>query len=351
MYLGYVYFTVVLHRLLFYILDGSFATGCDITPFAFSTPPVVFNSSLIPQHSITDHTIPEDQQQANQEVTSVQSRGTSPMLPASDSCPEDVVDIKSDDNTEDIVEICEVDVKHENADAEKENINNASEIKTDSSDATKVNGSDMSPNGSIGKEVSNFVSEEKIKEKVAFCHSLNLERTNEINGSRQNGTSKQSKTNRNIFKDLTEYDPFLDPQVLQAADGLELLSALAEKSAPVIKVNDSSTKLEKGGASEVTDIKENILSQDEEREKTETLKTEKVELNDDSLAPKKKSRVKSGYPLKTKMEVKPAIADEKKMTTFCGITIPEGDTSFSFPLYSSVCKFNGRYLYVKCSFR
>jgi hypothetical protein len=41
-----------------------------------------------------------------------------------------------------------------------------------------------------------------------------------------------------------EYNPFLDPQILQAVDGLELLSALAEKRSKSLDTNNKEVKEE-----------------------------------------------------------------------------------------------------------
>ena len=309
----------------FYILDGSVAPGCDISSFTFSAPtvPVVFNPTIIPQHphTVTDHSVVTEDHHVGQELATVQSRGTSPMLPASDSCPEDAGDLRSDDNTDE-----NVDFSHANQDSKYEyddkaevdiDVETIPDENTFSVDFSKTKGSSNTWSGKEDASVEAGCTGERVE-----CLDASIELSNH---------------NRNVFKSMTEYNPFMDPQVLQAADGLELLSALAEKSAHVIsdsaKAVEASTKTEdpvkiekkyevKAEAEDVKDHKHAKVNTDT----NEHEQKDDITSNGDT-ASKKKSRVKCGYSFKPKMEVKTS-DEEKKMTTFCGITIPEGDTSF-----------------------
>lgn len=321
-----------------FLVDGSVAPGCDMSSFTFSAPtvPVVFNPTIIPPqpHAITDHTAIPDDHTAGSEVATVQSRGTSPMLPASDSCPED---LKSDDNAEDVVDICDEDVKHQHQlkDETHEEVHSDHHV-----NATTENGPYKA------ELVSEHVSMSS-ENSIASCQRQNIvdttarkidsENISEQTESNHSPLTKSHKANRNIFKDLTDYNPFNDPQVLQAADGLELLSTLAEKSAPVISSEppvEAEVKIKEKMTCEKLPTNElkTVPSATPTNELKETQGKVDVVAKDEVVA-KKKSRIKCGYSFKTKIETKPVVVDEKKMTTFCGITIPEGDTSFSKQIY------------------
>ncbi|XP_052818307.1 uncharacterized protein LOC128244317 isoform X2 [Mya arenaria] len=302
------------------------------SPFNFAQPPVpiMFNSTFLSAPPQPEVNPPGDPGQL--ELASVQSRGTSPMLPACDSCNEEV---KSDDNADDIIDICdhedddmdehEKDLQSETICDEVPNSKDTIEVKRESDTLTcktEISVNKIDTNKSNFKTVDNYTfpretNQCKIEDSACDKNTNGIPKNEVSSEDTPDANKRHVDPNRNIFKDITEkYDPFLDPQVLQAADGLELLSALAEKSALVVKPKtEEDEKKDKGNLlhKQVVQIDPSIGS------------SEKDEKN----VPKKKSRVKYGYASKITSgeKDKPAVATtaEKKMTTFCGIIIPEDE--------------------------
>ncbi|KAL4240920.1 heterochromatin assembly [Mactra antiquata] len=319
--------------------------------YAFPPPsvPIVFNSSLLSSQSEIDQTV--DVNQIKTDHTMVQSRGTSPMLPASDSCAEDTEENKSDDNAEEILNVCDADDK---IDIVGKDINNTHEVtesnaiekcETDEEDKQCV---ELAQSG-VNVESNDIIKEEKKHD--SECEQIKSENVSTVEdcdakSSVSETQFKESKKapefGRNIFKDLTEYNPFMDPQILQAADGLELLSALAEKSAVRLDENKTSTEPKEDipkivescdtNNDETHDIKvkvEDDIDTDKDNKKKKFLKRTNKTI--ESIKLKQKSRVKCGYAFKPKKDQKNKKAKEdpsKKLTTFCGISIPEDLDSF-----------------------
>lgn len=317
--------------------------------YTFSSPavPIVFNPTLLTTQNIAEQ-CPEVTQ-LKQDHTSVQSRGTSPMLPASDSCPEDTEENKSDDNGEEILEVCDIENKHESivfkGDSideirpDKISVNDIKEESIDKNDnvtnsfcsqSTVLDCSEQKDNDIVVKKLNSI--ETKTERIQVIENTLHKTETDTQNIT----LNKSQKSSRNIFTDLTEYNPFMDPQVLQAADGLELLSALAEKSA--MRINDKIVESKESSVVEtVNDIgadigailENDVIADDRSDGKKNTQQNpDKRKLNDVKLEEKlvmQKPRVKCGFAFKPKKEKKKSVVSvTKKMTSFCGISIPEG---------------------------
>ncbi|XP_053387028.1 uncharacterized protein LOC123561998 isoform X2 [Mercenaria mercenaria] len=330
--------------------DVAVVTG---QPYTFSSPtvPIVPNQTLLTTPNVPNQ-CPEVTQ-LKQDHTSVQSRGTSPMLPASDSCPEDIEENKSDDNGEEILEVCDiVENKIESANLKNDSVDVHCSDRTTEIEIKKEN-TDLKDDLKMGMCSDSTVlgsSEQRDAEIVDKQHNsknekVKCEKVAENNESKTdlNDHAKSPRASRNIFTDLTEYNPFMDPQVLQAADGLELLSALAEKSA--MRINDKSVS--KVNATEETAVSKTGVVDTETNVKTDIKDVEKIDIKKKStedLEKRKhkdvktetkqvtaKPRIKCGFAFKPKKEKKkPAIDVTKKVTTFCGISVPEETDLDSF---------------------
>lgn len=318
--------------------------------YAFPSPsvPIVFNSSLLASQSNIDQSV--DVNQTKTDHTSVQSRGTSPMLPASDSCAEDTEENKSDDNADEFVNVCDTEDKTDNTEEDigvKQETKKCHSLEICDEDSEVVidivkNDVEIKKDDSV-QPVIKDISKCELRESAKDLHIVSKEvQKTEVESSCVE-SRKIPKSGRNIFTDLTEYNPFMDPQVLQAADGLELLSALAEKSAvrldenkasseskedipkckePCITIDDvkleKEVKVEKEAKNEV-DVEKELVIPDEGLKRSDS--------TSDSNKIRQKSRVKCGYAFKPKKEQKNKKSDiTKKLTTFCGISIPEGES-------------------------
>lgn len=315
----------------------------DLLPghqYTFQPPsvPIVFNSSLLPTQN-TPEPVPEVSH-LKHEHTSVQSRGTSPMLPASDSCAEDTEENKSDDNVDEIVDVCNDSGKLETVIEEESEIH----AETQSKFSGEICPTTLKEDLSSTKETTRDNKERVIEEGVATGqveNEVNSTKLQNVPGLTESHTTKSPKSGRNIFTDLTEYNPFMDPQVLQAADGLELLSALAEKSAMVIKdaipkIQDSESNSENTNreSNESKVMPSDGKQKDEENPKIskdvlDTVPKPKSQDENELKEQKTKPRVKCGKAFKPKKEKKKtATSSGPKMTTFCGISVPEDLVSF-----------------------
>ena len=326
---------------------------CTYT-FPSPTVPIVLNQTLLSTQNVPDH-CPEVTQ-LKQDHTSVQSRGTSPMLPASDSCPEDTEENKSDDNGDEILEVCDIeDSKNENeiinfnSDSVEIHCNERTSESENKEDKIEIN-DDLKMRMCSEKSVLDSVKGETNIDNTQTTNKIDkLKNEKDLETSENKADlefkdrAKSPRSSRNIFTDLTEYNPFMDPQVLQAADGLELLSALAEKSAMRLNkesiTKESEIEERKDKMTESVDVKVKIenevksvkkidiknnnkgIKDDTEKRKQKDVIT--AEVKDVSIKP----RIKCGFAFKPKKEKKKAAFDDsKKMTTFCGISIPEGES-------------------------
>ena len=338
--------------------------------------PYIFNASVLPVHNIAESSA--EVNQSKLEHTSVQSRGTSPMLPATDSSNEEnedcgsqpdekteKVEDKTDDNIDKVKtdlkanldfkeEIITSDFESEQVQAENESNQIDIEIKDETEDVQENSKDSIcDPKNCTSSEVTDKIippvdlerhnaqspkTDETVSQDTCIKSPKSeiddLSKIAPVNPERETRMKcLRTKTDRNIFDDLTEYNPFTDPQILQAADGLELLSALAEKSSLCSKMQPADTgnfeKPEAGTVKEdIYTFKEDKISTSESLpRKPDADKTDKMTVN---KSPKetqkpKKSRIKCGYAFKPTKTPEPAQTTPVRMTTFCGITIPEGE--------------------------
>ena len=387
-------------------------SGGQQCAYTFHPPPampLIFNPSVLSVHNIPEPA--PDINPLKVEQTSVQSRGTSPMLPATDSSndeheecssqPDDKLE-KTEEKVDDLanendqecksqipdvqldsdqnVELCTVSVpvcdKAINQDGAIETSKSVAvdqdctarakdtlidsvcdktacdiaEINNVGASVSKVSEHNIPVNNNIqphhGKENNNdSVSLESHKDEVLTqlldpktdnkisTHSVtetsNSTHSANANSEMKSKTWRTSKTDRNIFSDLNEYNPFTDPQLLEATDGLELLSTLAEKSIIGLNTNPSEEKL--SVKPEAASVKEDVFAFKDDsvspsntlNPKKETYKETIVKSPVETTKPAK-SRIKCGYDFKPKQAPEAESVSPVRMTTFCGITIPEG---------------------------
>ena len=366
--------------------------------FSFSTPnvPFVFNSnSLLPSQNVTE--LNSDVSLLKQEQTTVQSRGTSPMLPATDSSAEDneecttlaevksliesekeIESVKTVATTKPDVESSPV-IVHETQN-ESAGITcdvGSAEVKSDlvqdkchsvessdkSVESKPENGDELktkhkSQTDCNNTENNSVVSTEIIAKSKADC-TVSVKKIRDRKKETSVSRSSKAKSDRNIFTDLTEYNPFTDPHVLQAADGLELLSALAvaEKSSLTPNASDETAGDPKKSSLDAckTELKDDVYTFTDEHTTSVCKSEEKDGVNISGqeksvvipeknvgpgvLSEKIKSRVRCGHAFKPrkKESATPTSPSPKRMMTFCGIMIPEGE--YAICVLMSVLKY------------
>lgn len=201
------------------------------------------------------------------EMSSVQSRGTSPMVPASEieDTSQETIEASSINSGSDSehsnkhsniasVQTCasdrcssneSVSVDENSCISEKEKINTSCSEKienvnvcenSDSKSETKVKeqNSEKDIENSDTSELSLSNEARAASESAHILAGLSCSKVvanSDVSSCDQNTKSIENSSEKT-------YNPFLDPQILQAADGLELLSALAEKRAKCEDVTD-----------------------------------------------------------------------------------------------------------------
>ncbi|KAK3601793.1 hypothetical protein CHS0354_041705 [Potamilus streckersoni] len=342
--------------------QGNFSFSSPQMSFVYN-PEMVSISSNLAESQVVDTDIKTEQ-------ASVQSRGTSPMLPPTDSNDESEEansqtemyfeekndeSVCDDNDGSDLNETAKIDSdcllqcsdKEINSnDKANELVNNndvISGLEEDvyvrtivSSDKVSLNVDDES----LIQECDQVGGEKCRKECDSMENKFCKEKTDECKSNEDDNTEEEkiassalcalknsvSKTNLQIFpadhtrqipnkpksrSDSNEsYNPYIDPVILSAADGLELLSALAEKrslcSKSIPQFQDTSKRQsEYDKPSTSADNTMNIVSNNE---------SSKCENEN----PKEgKPRIKFGYSLKASNSI--------KTTNFCGVQLPADD--------------------------
>lgn len=121
-----------------------------------------------------------------------------------------------------------------------------------------------------------------------------------------------------------EYNPFLDPQILQAVDGLELLSALAEKRSKSLDTNNKEVREE-----EIKQEKTEEKIDEKIDEKTEEKIDEKIEVKIEKSSNEKSKPVKRAKLKRTISRTRsiPPIKEVETHSyyTSTGLRIPQGN--------------------------
>lgn len=251
-------------------------TSAQNLSYSYSGPvPLIVNPSLVSTVSCSD-TVP-----IKPETSMVQSRGTSPMVPASeieDTAQEMIDNSPNHVMTENNVPSLRKDIVNDDDESSFSSTDSfintrpsvSSDIIKDDPNCYRKDTTDFS----IAKKDSLLLSKCDISQKHEILNSGNFEeqklfQDNDDKHLRDNSPcnklekltssdvdknpvkcdsnskcdSVKDKTVEQTVKEnkhIEEYNPFLDPQILQAVDGLELLSALAEKRSKSLDTNKES---------------------------------------------------------------------------------------------------------------
>lgn len=327
-------------------------TSSQTLPYSYPGPvPLIVNSSIV-SHANLSCT-----EAIKSELSTVQSRGTSPMVPASeiedteqemiDNSPVQVKtdnevhidkkDIINDDDessfssTDSFIHMHVTSLKNEN---EKDNTVYSSkdsvELEITTKDKTVLPNDEVSLKAQIKTlttDSENQISLHNIQKKESdrTIESLpanelqnpDLIKPDEKVSSNQSCDQiKDKKSVESVKEDKSseDYNPFLDPQILQAVDGLELLSALAEKRSKSID-----TRKDIKEEDEKDEVK-NEMSEDKIEQDTSEEKEEKVKPIKRPKVKRTISRTRSIPPIKE--------SEPPSYYTSTGLRIPQDLPSF-----------------------
>lgn len=324
-------------------------TSSQTLPYSYSgSVPLIVNSSIV-SHANLSCT-----EAIKSELSTVQSRGTSPMVPASEieDTEQDMIDnspvqVKTDNevhinkkdiiddddessfsSTESFVHMHVTNFKNEN---EKDNTvytsKDSIELEITTKDKTVLPNDAVSFKGQIktlNTDSENQTALHNIQKKendrpIESLPANELKNPDLIKPDEKVSSNqccdqiKDEKSVESVKEDKSseDYNPFLDPQILQAVDGLELLSALAEKRSKSI---DTRKDIEE--EDEKDDVKNEIPEDKIEEDKSEEIE-EKVKPIKRPKIKRTISRTRSIPPLK---ETEP-----QSYYTSTGLRIPQGN--------------------------
>ncbi|XP_071129486.1 trinucleotide repeat-containing gene 18 protein-like isoform X5 [Mytilus edulis] len=327
-------------------------TSSQTLPYSYSgSVPLIVNSSIV-SHANLSCT-----EAIKSELSTVQSRGTSPMVPASEieDTEQDMIDnspvqVKTDNevhiskkdiiddddessfsSTESFVHMHVTNFKNEN---EKDNTvytsKDSIELEITTKDKTVLPNDAVSFKGQIktlNTDSENQTSLHNIQKKendrpIESLPANELKNPDLIKPDEKVSSNqccdqiKDEKSVESVKEDKSseDYNPFLDPQILQAVDGLELLSALAEKRSKSID-----TRKDIKEEDEKDDVKNEIPEDKIEEDKSEEIE-EKVKPIKRPKIKRTISRTRSIPPLK---ETEP-----QSYYTSTGLRIPQDLPSF-----------------------
>lgn len=143
-----------------------------------------------------------------------------------------------------------------------------------------------------------------------------------------NNDQDKKETNSDIMprkaeQDNGNYNPFLDPQILQAADGLELLSALAEQRAKFASPENEETQSKQTDAKDQTESKTPTKTNTKDTTKTKSVEKKEPKPAAKQVRKKSISRTRSLPPAKTDCK-----NEGGSYYTSSGLRIPQGTHLF-----------------------
>lgn len=309
--------------------------------------PLIVNPSLVSNVGVSCS------ETVKHEHSTVQSRGTSPMVPASEieETAQEMIDnspvldkgeidiplirkgcITDDDESSfsstdsfvnDRLRYSDIDTKEEPETVVKIKIDSSTDTKDNTplricENALKPeikleseNQNDMSSIPEINKDDEKQQSDQAI----ATSDKLDSQNVEESKTPDQLCDQTNEKTSSDIIetKQNDEYNPFLDPQILQAVDGLELLSALAEKRSKSIDAKVDKTEDEQ---MEEKEEKDEILKEEQKEEPVIDVKEEKPKTVKKPKLKRTISRTRSIPPIKE--------PETQSYYTSTGLRIPQG---------------------------
>ena len=297
------------------------ATSSQTLPYSYSGPvPLIVNHSLTSNVSVS---CSETIAAVKSETSMVQSRGTSPMVPASEieDAAQEMIDNSPvlDNKNESEVPSVRKTIVNDDDESSFSSTDSFINERTCANDIVSKNDSNYIEKDCIESSVdkkethllsdhdntvqtdtrtcddSKLVDQIIIQAKESNQDSSNTVQTNHLNNhdfiKSDDSVTKHDYNSKGdlLLKDETasvedvkedkitdEYNPFLDPQILQAVDGLELLSALAEKRSKSLDTNNKEVK-EEEIKQEKTEEEIDEKTEEKIDEKTEEKIDEKIE--------------------------------------------------------------------------
>ncbi|XP_056019208.1 uncharacterized protein LOC125667992 isoform X4 [Ostrea edulis] len=284
------------------------------------TFPPAFNAAVVTDVPCTVSVV-----QAVKAVTSlVQSRGTSPMIPGSEC----------EDTPQDRIENVHQNNELSSADAPSKCSRGVAAVQTES--IQKINESDA--NSKTEKQDSLNTSTEENPGNQ--CAKLSLPTTTVIGDVTivemtpdtklqspeiaSNIDQHKTETHSELMpgkseQDIGNYNPFLDPQILQAADGLELLSALAEQRTKFASP-EKETQADQNVAKDQTESKTHTKTNTKDTSKTKSVEKKESKPAVKQVRKKSISRTRSLPPAKPDCKT-----EGGSYYTSSGLRIPQGD--------------------------
>lgn len=282
--------------------------------------PPAFNSAVVTDAPCTVSVV-----QAVKAVTSlVQSRGTSPMIPGSEceDTPQDKIEDVTKINERSSVESPGVCSKGSTA-VQTESIQKT--LETDPNSKTKKeallitcseeNVSKQQTKNSL--PTTTVIGDVTIVEMTPDMKSQSQEISSKIDQHKKEPNSEL--TSRKSEQDSTNYNPFLDPQILQAADGLELLSALAEQRAKFASPEKEEPQPNQTVVKDQTESKTQTKTNTKDTSKTKSAEKKESKPAAKQVRKKSVSRTRSIPPAKTDCKT-----EGGSYYTSSGLRIPQG---------------------------
>ncbi|XP_052685701.1 uncharacterized protein LOC128165324 isoform X5 [Crassostrea angulata] len=286
--------------------------------------PPAFNTAAVADAPCTLSVV-----QAVKAVTSlVQSRGTSPMIPGNEceDTPQDNIEDVHQNNELSLMQPPTVCSKGVTA-VQTESIQKLPE--TDSKSKTKKVASVMtcsadnvgSHQASVSLPTTTVIGDVTIVEMTPDTKS-------QLHKISTNNDQDKKETNSDIMprkaeQDNGNYNPFLDPQILQAADGLELLSALAEQRAKFASPENEETQSKQTDAKDQTESKTPTKTNTKDTTKTKSVEKKEPKPAAKQVRKKSISRTRSLPPAKTDCKT-----EGGSYYTSSGLRIPQDLGSF-----------------------
>lgn len=334
------------------------STSAQTLPYSYSgSVPLIVNHSLTSNVSVS---CSETIAAVKSETSMVQSRGTSPMVPASEieDAAQEMIDNSPvlDNKNESEVPSVRKTIVNDDDESSFSSTDSFINERTCANDIISKNGSNYIEKdcieSSVEKKESHSLSDRDntVQTDTRTCDGSKLRDQIIIQAKKSNEDSSNTvqtnywsnhdfkKSDDSITKhdydskgDLLlkdestsvqdikedkitdEYNPFLDPQILQAVDGLELLSALAEKRSKSLDTNNK-------------EVKEEEIKQEKTEEKIDEKIDEKIEKSSDEK-PKPVKRAKVKRTISRTRSIPPIKEVEThSYYTSTGLRIPQGNS-------------------------
>ncbi|XP_061182021.1 uncharacterized protein LOC133190416 isoform X2 [Saccostrea echinata] len=283
--------------------------------------PPAFNAAVVTDVPCTVSVV-----QAVKAVTSlVQSRGTSPMIPGTEceDTPQEKIEDVNQSNEISSVEVsglCSKGVAAVQTESTHKTSKSDTKCKIEKEDSLKDCSEEITSNqcAKAALPTTTVIGDVTIVEMTPDTKSHSHEIASNID---QNKTEKHTDLiPTKTEQDSNNYNPFLDPQILQAADGLELLSALAEQRAKFASPEKEESKIDQTVAKDQTESKTYTKTNPKDTTKTKSVEKKESKSAVKQVRKKSVSRTRSLPPAKPDCKT-----EGGSYYTSSGLRIPQGD--------------------------